>query len=180
MGEKQPEYAGRLLDRDLHLSDFQVPEESSWAGKSLKELDLGKKYDVHVASIIRGKHRVNIPTGDTCIFPNDTLQVIGTDEQLSAFAEVAEKATHTYDDEDFEKHEMKLKQFVVGKNSPFIGYSIVECGIRDKYHCLVVGVESAGEDVLRTPQVHAPFKENDVVWVVGEENDLNKLFTYSY
>lgn len=91
LGEKQPEYAGRLLDRDLHLSDFQVPEESSWAGKSLKELDLGKKYDVHVASIIRGKHRVNIPTGDTCIFPNDTLQVIGTDEQLSAFAEVAEK-----------------------------------------------------------------------------------------
>lgn len=180
LGEKQPEYAGRLLDRDLHLSDFLIPEESSWAGKSLKELDLGKKYDVHVASIIRGKHRLNIPNGDTCIFPNDTIQVIGTDELLSAFAAIAEAATHTYDDEDFEKHEMKLKQFVVGKDSPFIGYSIAECGIRDKYHCLVVGVESAGEDALRTPQVHAPFKENDVVWVVGEENDLNKLFTYSY
>ena len=178
LGEKQPEYAGRLLDRDLHLSDFLIPAESAWAGKTLKELDLGKKYDVHVASIIRGKHRLNIPDGNTCIFPNDLIQVIGTDEQLSLFASVAEKAIHTYDDEDFGKHEMKLKQFVVAKDSPFVGHSIIECGIRNKYHCLVVGIESAGEDVLRTPQVHMPLKEDDVVWVVGEEDDLNQLFAY--
>ena len=178
LGEKQPEYAGRLLDRDLHLSDFLIPAESAWAGKTLRELDLGKKYDVHVASIIRGKHRLNIPDGNTCIFPNDLIQVIGTDEQLSLFASVAEKAIHTYDDEDFGKHEMKLKQFVVAKDSPFVGHSIIECGIRNKYHCLVVGIESAGEDVLRTPQVHMPLKEGDVVWVVGEEDDLNQLFAY--
>ena len=178
LGEKQPEYAGRLLDRDLHLSDFLIPAESAWAGKTLRELDLGKKYDVHVASIIRGKHRLNIPDGNTCIFPNDLILVIGTDEQLSLFASVAEKAIHTYDDEDFGKHEMKLKQFVVAKDSPFVGHSIIECGIRNKYHCLVVGIESAGEDVLRTPQVHMPLKEDDVVWVVGEEDDLNQLFAY--
>lgn len=178
LGEKQPEYAGRLLDRDLHLSDFLIPAESAWAGKTLRELDLGKKYDVHVASIIRGKHRLNIPDGNTCIFPNDLIQVIGTDEQLSLFASVAEKAIHTYEDEDFGKHEMKLKQFVVAKDSPFVGHSIIECGIRNKYHCLVVGIESAGEDVLRTPQVHMPLKEDDVVWVVGEEDDLNQLFAY--
>lgn len=178
LGEKQPEYAGRLLDRDLHLSDFLIPAESAWAGKTLRELDLGKKYDVHVASIIRGKHRLNIPDGNTCIFPSDLIQVIGTDEQLSLFASVAEKAIHTYDDEDFGKHEMKLKQFVVAKDSPFVGHSIIECGIRNKYHCLVVGIESAGEDVLRTPQVHMPLKEDDVVWVVGEEDDLNQLFAY--
>lgn len=178
LGEKQPEYAGRLLDRDLHLSDFLIPAESAWAGKTLRELDLGKKYDVHVASIIRGKHRLNIPDGNTCIFPNDLIQVIGTDEQLSLFASVAEKAIHTYDDEDFGKHEMKLKQFVVAKDSPFVGHSIIECGIRNKYHCLVVGIESAGEDVLRTPQVHMPLKEDDVVWLVGEEDDLNQLFAY--
>ena len=178
LGEKQPEYAGRLLDRDLHLSDFLIPAESAWAGKTLRELDLGKKYDVHVASIIRGKHRLNIPDGNTCIFPNDLIQVIGTDEQLSLFASVAEKAIHTYDDEDFGKHEMKLKQFVVAKDSPFVGHSIIECGIRNKYHCLVVGIESAGEDVLRTPQVYMPLKEDDVVWVVGEEDDLNQLFAF--
>ena len=86
LGEKRPEYAGRLLDRDLHLSDFTVPADSLWGGKTLKELDLGKKYGVHVASIIRGKHRLNIPGGEHRIYPGDTLQVRGTNDHLSVFA----------------------------------------------------------------------------------------------
>lgn len=41
MGEKKPEYAGRLLSRDLHLADFEIPGESAWAGKTLLELNFG-------------------------------------------------------------------------------------------------------------------------------------------
>ena len=92
LGGKRPSYAGKLLDRDIHLSDFTVSPDSEWVGHTLKELDLGKKYGVHVTSIIRGTHRVNIPDGASRIFPNDTLQIIGTDEQLSAFSAMAEKA----------------------------------------------------------------------------------------
>lgn len=56
------------------------------------ELDFGKKYGVHVASIIRGAHRINIPRWrGNRIFPNDKLQVIGTDEQLSVFSGQLEK-----------------------------------------------------------------------------------------
>lgn len=176
LGGKRPSYAGKLLDRDIHLSDFTVSPDSEWVGHTLKELDLGKKYGVHVTSIIRGKHRVNIPDGASRIFPNDTLQIIGTDEQLSAFSAMAEKAVLPPDGEDLEKREMKLSQFIVDKNSPFVGRNIIESGFRSNYHCLVVGIESAGEDALRAPDVHAPLRENDVVWVVGEAANLKKLF----
>ena len=44
LGEKKPEYAGRLLSHDLHLADLEIPGESTWAGKTLMELNLGKKY----------------------------------------------------------------------------------------------------------------------------------------
>lgn len=40
MGEKKPEYAGRLLSRDLHLTDFEIPGESAWVGRTLAELNL--------------------------------------------------------------------------------------------------------------------------------------------
>lgn len=40
LGEKKPEYAGRLLSRDLHLTDYEIPGESAWAGKTLAELNL--------------------------------------------------------------------------------------------------------------------------------------------
>ena len=115
LGGKRPSYAGKLLDRDIHLSDFTVSPDSEWVGHTLKELDLGKKYGVHVTSIIRGTHRVNIPDGASRIFPNDTLQIIGTDEQLSAFSAMAEKAVLPPDGEDLEKREMKLSQFIVDK-----------------------------------------------------------------
>lgn len=87
LGEKKPAYAGRLLSRDLHLTDFEIPGESAWAGKTLLELNLGKKYGVHVVSILRGKRRINIPGGSIRLFPMDKIQVIGTDDQLNIFAE---------------------------------------------------------------------------------------------
>lgn len=171
---KQPDYAGKLLERDLHLSDFEVPADSLWTGKTLKELAWGKKYDVHVASVIRGNHRINIPGGDLQIFPNDTLQIIGTDKQLATFAQLMKEVRQTKDT-DFSKHEMKLKQFAIDKKSSLIGHSIVENGIRSQFHCLVVGIETNGSNLLHTPDPKEPLKENDVMWVVGEETDLNKL-----
>lgn len=171
---KQPDYAGKLLERDLHLSDFEVPADSLWTGKTLKELAWGKKYDVHVASVIRGNYRINIPGGDLQIFPNDTLQIIGTDKQLATFAQLMKEVRQTKDT-DFSKHEMKLKQFAIDKKSSLIGHSIVENGIRSQFHCLVVGIETNGSNLLHTPDPKEPLKENDVMWVVGEETDLNKL-----
>lgn len=176
LGEKQPEYVGRLLDRDLHLSDFVIPAESLWAGRTLQELDLGRKYDVHVASIIRGTRRINIPGGENRIYPNDTLQVIGTDGQLAVFSEQAEKVCTDVTEDDFIRQEMCLKQFVIESGSPFCGRTIKESGIRKDFHCLVVGVESADDTSLRTPDVNVPLCEGDILWVVGEKDDLSRLF----
>ena len=176
LGKKKPAYAGRLLDRDIHFSDFLISPDSLWAGKTLLELNLGRKFGVHITSIIRGEHRINIPGASTRVFPSDTLQVIGTDEQLSKFASYAAQIAETQKDEEFEKHEMYLKQFVVDKKSTFVGRSIRESGIRNKYHCLVVGLESVTDGSLHSPDVDEPLTAGDVVWVVGEDLALQELF----
>ena len=173
MGEKKPEYAGRLLSRDLHLADFELPGESLWAGKTLLELNLGKKYGIHVVSILRGRRRINIPGGSTRLFPMDKIQVIGTDEQLNLFSEEMSKEAYV-DSDVFEKSEMTLKQFMIDADSAFLGKTLRESGIRDKYHCLIAGVER-GEEMLMTPDVNAPFEEGDVLWVVGEKEDVYQL-----
>ena len=76
-GKKRPLYEGKLLDRDIHIAEFDIPSDSRWMGQTLKELNLGKRYGVHVSSILRGGRRLNIPDGDSIIFPGDRLQVIG-------------------------------------------------------------------------------------------------------
>lgn len=173
LGEKKPAYAGRLLSRDLHLADFEVPGESKWAGKTLLELNLGKTYDIQVASILRGKRRINIPGGSVRLFPMDKIQVIGTDDQLNAFVEEMSRVS-AMETDVVEKSEMTLKQFVVDVDSVFLDKTIRESGIRDKYHCMIAGVERGGE-ALMTPDVNVPFEEGDVVWVVGEKEDVYQL-----
>ena len=173
MGEKKPEYAGRLLSRDLHLTDFEVPGESAWAGKTLAELNFGKKYGIHVVSILRGRKRINIPGASVRLFPEDKIQVIGTDEELNQFSSEMEKAA-ILETDVVEKSEMILRQFRVDAHSIFLGKTLRESGIREQYHCLIVGVER-GEETLHAPDPHEPFMEDDVVWIVGENADVYKL-----
>ena len=173
MGEKKPEYAGRLLSRDLHLTDFEVPGESAWAGKTLAELNFGKKYGIHVVSILRGRKRINIPGASVRLFPEDKIQVIGTDEELNQFSSEMEKAA-ILETDVVEKSEMILRQFRVDAHSIFLGKTMRESGIREQYLCLIVGVER-GEETLHAPDPHEPFMEDDVVWIVGENADVYKL-----
>ena len=175
-GKKRPLYEGRLLDRDIHIADFQVPYNSMWMGSTLKDLDLGRKYGVHVSSILRGGMRINIPDGDYLIFPYDVLQVIGSDEQFTVFREALEKEVLGQDYE-WENREMKLRQLVIGADSPFVGKTLIESGIRDIYSCMVVGLEE-GKEKLSPYKPTRKFQAGDIIWVVGEKESINALFNH--
>ena len=173
LGEKKPEYATSLLDKDLHLADYDIPAEVDWAGSELRELSFGQHYGVHVVSILRGNKRINIPKATDRIFPHDHIQVIGTDKGLEAFGATL-KAAETQLPEDFSSGEMVLRRLPVGSTSPFLGKNLVECGIRDKYHCLVAGIEKT-DGSLHVPNAQLPLEDGDVLWLVGEHKDIDAL-----
>ena len=172
-GKKRPLYEGRLLDRDIHIADFDIPHNSQWAGKSLKELNLGRRYGVHVSSILRAKNRLNIPDGDDVIFPLDRLQVIGSDEQLAKLSQAIVQETFD-EDRDIEKREMKLRQLIITESSPFVGKTLEESGIRSQYNCMVVGLEE-GKENLSIVNPKRRFQEGDIIWIVGEEDALKTI-----
>ena len=172
-GKKRPLYADRLLDRDIHIADFEVPADSMWMGRSLKQLNLGKKYGVHISSILRSGWRVNIPDGDYVLFPGDVLQAIGSDEQFSAFREALENERLGVDPHA-EKRIMKLRQLIIDHNSPFLGKSLIESGIRDLYSCMVIGLEEGKQNLSAFPP-NRKFQEGDIIWVVGEQESLDAL-----
>ena len=172
-GKKRPLYADRLLDRDIHIADFEVPSDSMWMGQSLKQLNLGKKYGVHISSILRSGWRINIPDGDYVLFPGDILQAIGSDEQFSAFREALDRERLGVDP-DSEKRLMKLRQLVISGESPFVGKTLIESGIRDLYSCMVIGLEEGKQNLSAFPP-NRKFIEGDIIWVVGEEESLDTL-----
>ena len=85
-GKKKPLFADHLIDRDIHIANLELPDDSLWAGRTLRSLQLCNRFGVHVSSILRGTHRMNIPNGNTILFPGDKLQAIGDDEQLTLFS----------------------------------------------------------------------------------------------
>ena len=172
-GKKRPLYEGRLLDRDIHIADFDVPTNSLWMGCTLKELNLGQKYGVHISSILRGGFRMNIPDGDYVLYPCDRLQVIGSDEQLAKFGHALETEV-IKEDLQLENREMKLHQIIISKTSPFIGKTLAESGIRSIYSCMVVGLEE-GKENLSPVSPKRRFQEGDIIWVVGEQEAINTI-----
>lgn len=172
-GQRRPLFAERLLDRNLHIGAFDVPDDSAWAGSALRDLHLRNRFGVHVSSIQRGSHRINIPGGDQVLFPGDRLRAIGDDEQLAKFAHALRDEV-VAEELNIEDREMKLRQIVLTARSKFIGQTLAESGIRDNYGCMVVGVEE-GQQKLTTINPAHRFERGDIIWVVGEEADLNRL-----
>ncbi len=174
-GKKRPLYEGRLLDRDIHIADFDIPQDSLWAGKTLRELNLGHLYGIHVSSIMRGTKRINIPDGNDTLFPFDRLQVIGSDEQLALFKNAVETCISP-EDPELEKREMKLRQLIIAAGSPFVGKTLQEADLRGRYNCMVVGLEE-GHENLTLVTADYRFAEGDIIWLVGEQQALDRLFS---
>ncbi len=172
-GRKKPLFEGHLLDRDIHIGEFVVPEDSMWAGRSLAQLNIGHRFGVHVSSVLRGMQRLNIPTGDTVLFPGDRIQAIGNDEQLQQFA-TALRDELVPEDAEIEKREMHLRKIILTTKSPFIGKTLRESHLREDYGCMVVGVEE-GQEQLTIINPDRLFESGDIVWLVGEEADLARL-----
>jgi CPA2 family monovalent cation:H+ antiporter-2 len=172
-GKKRPLYEGHLLDRDIHISEFEIPEDSLWGGQRLDQLRIGSRFGVHVSSILRGKRRINIPGGDTQLFPGDVIQVIGNDKQLAAMG-VSLNDEQYMEDPLEEKPETRLRQLILTSESPFVGKTLRDSGIRDQYNCMVVGIEKGQENLTLIDPSHQ-FMAGDIIWIVGEEDALNHL-----
>ena len=172
-GKKKPLFANHLIVRDIHIANLELPDDSLWAGKTLYSLKLRNRFGVHISSILRGSKHINIPNGGTILFPGDKLQAIGNDEQLTKLSK-AMKAELQPTITDIEKHEMKLRSFTISKTSPFIGKTLKDSGIRDEYNCMVVGVDEGQQNLtLITPS--RCLQAGDILWVVGEEKDLERI-----
>ena len=73
---------------------------------------------------------------------------------------------------------MKLRQLILAADSPFVGKTLRESRIRDHYNCMVIGLEE-GKESLSAVKPNYKFEEGDILWVVGEQDDLDLIPLHS-
>ena len=73
-----------------------------------------------------------------------------------------------------ENREMKLRQLIIGEDSPFVGKTLADSGIRYLYSCMVIGLEEGKENLTRISPTRK-FQVGDIIWIVGEQESLDAL-----
>ena len=161
-----------LLSRNMHLAEFEVSPESPNIGLALKDIHMREKYGVNIVSIKRGTKQINIPSGDEQLFPYDKIIVVGTDKQLDDFDNTISR--HKYMTEQQETVDVTLEQMQISETSALIGKTIKNSYLRDKYNCMIVGIERDGETLVN-PGVNVSFMSGDILSLVGEKEKIETL-----
>lgn len=152
------------LVHNMHLAHMEVNGECAFIGKRLEDANIRQEYGVNIVSIKRGLKRINIPKGDSRIFPGDVVSVIGTDEQIQKFLNAVEPEETVTADQNQAEERFEFDRIIIPKGSFLIGKTIAQSGIRDKESCLIVGVERVDGTFL-PPTGNIVLREEDMLWL---------------
>lgn len=174
LNERELRRSGRnnKLVSDMHLAYVTVGYDCPFVGEQLKDSQLHRKYGINVATIQRGNSLIPVPGGNTRIFPGDVLAIIGSEDAIQRVLPEIERQSDT-DSDGKGVERFKLRSIQLTDNSPLIGKTILDSGLRDKYQSLLVAVRR-GDDFI-TGSFTTPFEAHDTLWLVGDPAILASL-----
>jgi len=167
-----------LLDKDIHVEEIIVYQNSPSVGKTLKELNFKQVAGVNVVSIIRGSKKINIPDGNVRLYPFDKLVVVGSDEEIQKCLNRVDKYRVEGEAEDEAVHHITLSNYVVEKGSPIVGKSLRELNTRERAECMVIGIDRNGHSINNFSG-DLQLQKDDVLWLAGEKKCV-ELFGQKY
>jgi len=162
----------QLTNNNIHIEEITVSPDTSIGGKTLEELDLFSRTGTNIVSIERGSDRINIPGKDNLIFPYDKLIVATTDEGLNelteALSQISSKQTDSF------KQQINISLYEITPDSPFIGKQLSELDLRDKYQCMIIGMDR-NDSSMPVFSGDTLLMEGDVLWLAGEQDKLDRF-----
>ena len=165
--------ANNNLVSDLHQAYLDIKPNCRFAGDRLKDSGLRSEFGVSVSSIRRGDEFIPLPTGDTRIFPGDTLGVIGTDSQIKRLNDEIDRTGQMKKD-TLRHTDVELKSILLTPDSPIIDRPLRETDLRNDYFCMVLSVQR-GEGEFITPRPDTVLHAGDLLWIVGDPNEFDKM-----
>lgn len=165
------QFVNSLQAYDIHISDFTVPAESAFCGKTLSQINIRQDSGVSIVRIVRGGIFTNIPGGGKHIYPGDQIVVAGTDEQIDRFRQMLDSSVKPNTEYKERRTQVALENFTIEAGHPLIGQTIMDSGIRDKARCIVMGIQRNGQYIMN-PEPSLTFQQDDMVLVAGETERL--------
>ena len=163
-----------LMNKNIFIEEFTVPQNSPQIGKTLEELNFRQKTGVNIIAIIRGEQKINIPDKNEHLYPFDQIIISGTEDEMQQFNELLTEKREEQILNESTSPQIQLSEYVVEKNSMLIGRSIKELNIQNKTECMITGIERDGE-LQTNVDPNFVFQENDILLLAGEKKKLKSF-----
>lgn len=166
LNERELRRSGRNnnLVSDLHLAYIHVGYGCPFVGERLKNSPLRSKYGVDIVNIQRGQQSIIVPSGDTRVFPGDTIGVIGTDEQISAILPLVEAEGESTSSDTPRPTDLRIRTIELTPTSPLIGKTLATADVRRNYNTHVVALRR--DDTFIDHPATLPLQSGDSLWIV--------------
>lgn len=172
-----------------NLRRYIVPKEQrcdsqvglSIIGKTLRELEIQKRYGVSVIEIRNEKKsrlglvrdiNQNMAKSNSVIGEHDILYVMGSDEKMAQFAK--DYGLRKMKDVHIDFYDLGLTEIVVMPESNFVGLRIAEANLRKRFGINVLGIKR-GDEYITEQLIENKLHVGDVLLVQGEWTNLAHL-----
>lgn len=160
------------LDEALDITDYVCG--SAEDGRSLIELDWGRRYGVDVFQVDVNGTRFNMPNGTMRMQKGARLYLLGEPESIRSFrvAMGFSPRSGCFELRDFIAEQRPGEDALycyltkVDKDSMFFNKSIRGSGVRVKNDCMVIGLQRSGHPIAH-PDPDLVVEKDDVLWLLG-------------
>ena len=187
--EAQGGEQGHWFDEELYLAYYKVADNSPIIGKTMKQLAVRQYYGCNVLQIRTPQATIDMPGGEVMVTKGANLLLIGSASQLKIMdAAIIQRHLELHrlwgpvtmrqfmlEDHAYAPEQQFLSLAItIDKHSPILGTSLKAADLRQKWSCLVIGLER-GAFTITNPNVALVFEENDLLWVLGKQKMMNTL-----
>ena len=167
-----------VLQDNFTMEKMRVSPKSDYIGKSIRHCDFYSAYNVTIVCVERADDFYDLPRRDFVLFPSDIITCLGTEEELGKLRPFVEVEDEVLVRERPES-EMEIHYSVVSEGSNYLGVSLHDTDLRNRYNALVIAVERDDEFILNPPP-SVVFQKDDTVWFVATEAKAEQLLKEAY
>ncbi len=174
------------LDEDYSIFSWDVPAGAPYEGKSIKELDWGRKDAVYVVKVRHGDRKMPMPPARTVLHAGDHVHVIGDRLSLETFyktlgidQQVHMRTLKEFLDEDYTGgNALSCAAIQVRGTEPYVGKPIRKSRINIRSNCMILGLERDGY-ATTMPDSNMLIEKGDILWIIGTSSNLSRIAAHS-
>jgi len=166
-----------ITDDDIltYISEFEVKPDSPWNGKSLKEISLGREFDLNVLRILKEPGYHVEPRANTILETGDKVLVEGNRDDLIALEDQdMVEFTGEFEDKTQIPEDLSMAEVILLPGSPMVGRTLRGLNFRQRYGLQVLGVNRKGETIRRRIS-RARLQVGDQLLLQGDEDTISGL-----